>query len=208
MAHDVFISYSHHDKPTADAIVAKFESEGLRCWYAPRDIAPGEDWAAAIIDGIKDSKVFVIVFTSYSNGSQQVLREIGLAVTRGMPIIPFRMTNTEPSKGMQYYLSTVHWLDAVDGQLWINDLDNTKFKALYASGSIKTQEDFDKLADSLIGNHPETEVLSIQFNEGITDLTKLTEMPNLTTVMISEEMWDAVTSLDHVNYQFELRLPD
>ncbi|MBR0515155.1 MAG: TIR domain-containing protein [Clostridia bacterium] len=120
MAHDIFISYSHHDKPTADAIVAKFESEGLRCWYAPRDIAPGEDWAAAIIDGIKDSKVFVVVFTSYSNGSQQVLREIGLAVTKGMPIIPFKMTNTEPSKGMQYYLSTVHWLDAVDGQLYQN----------------------------------------------------------------------------------------
>ena len=118
MAHDIFISYSHHDKPTADAIVAKFESEGLRCWYAPRDIAPGEDWAAAIIDGIKDSKVFVVVFTSYSNGSQQVLREIGLAVTKGMPIIPFKITNTEPSKGMQYYLSTVHWLDAVDGQFY------------------------------------------------------------------------------------------
>lgn len=120
MVHDVFISYSHHDKPTADAICAKFESEGLRCWYAPRNIEPGAEWASAIIDGIKASKVFVLVFSGHSNGSQQVLRELGVAVNQGMPIIPFRMTNTVPSKGMEYYLSTVHWLDAVDGPLYEN----------------------------------------------------------------------------------------
>ena len=86
MAHDVFISYSHHDKPTADAICAKLESGGLRCWYAPRDIAPGTDWAASIIDAIKASKVFVLVFTNYSNVSQQVIREISNAVQEGLII--------------------------------------------------------------------------------------------------------------------------
>jgi len=29
MAHDVFISYSHHDKPTADAVCAKLEEDGI-----------------------------------------------------------------------------------------------------------------------------------------------------------------------------------
>ena len=44
MAHDVFISYSHKDKAVADAIVARLEQDNCRCWYAPRDIAPGADW--------------------------------------------------------------------------------------------------------------------------------------------------------------------
>jgi Mg-chelatase subunit ChlD len=36
MAHDVFISHSARDKPYADAVCAKLESRGLRCWIAPR----------------------------------------------------------------------------------------------------------------------------------------------------------------------------
>ena len=53
MAHDVFISYSHHDKPTADAVCAKLEEDGIRCWYAPRDIQPGADWAGSIVHAIE-----------------------------------------------------------------------------------------------------------------------------------------------------------
>ena len=120
MAHDVFISYSHRDKPTADAICAKLEAGGLRCWYAPRDIEPGVDWAAAIIDAIEGSRAFVLIFTSHSNVSQQVMREVSKAVQQEIPIIPFRLTKEEPSKGMEYYLTTVHWLDAMDGPLYSN----------------------------------------------------------------------------------------
>ena len=43
MAHDVFISYSHKDKPIAYGICAKLETVGVRCWIAPRDITAGED---------------------------------------------------------------------------------------------------------------------------------------------------------------------
>lgn len=38
MAHDVFISYAQHDKPTADAVCHGLESVGIRCWMAPRDL--------------------------------------------------------------------------------------------------------------------------------------------------------------------------
>ncbi len=117
MAHDVFISYSHKDKSIADAICARLEQDGVRCWYAPRDIAPGADWAESIIESIEHSKVMVLVFTDFSNASRQVLREINNAVRTGAVIIPFRLTQTPPSGGMRYYLSTVHWLDALDGTL-------------------------------------------------------------------------------------------
>ncbi len=115
MAHDVFISYSHKDKAIADAICAKLEQDGSRCWYAPRDIRPGADWAASIIDAIEAAKVMVLVFTDASNASQQVLREINNAVAAGVVLVPYKLTANPPNRGMQYYLSTVHWLDAMDG---------------------------------------------------------------------------------------------
>lgn len=117
MAHDVFISYSHKDKNVADAICARLEGDGIRCWYAPRDIAPGSDWAASIIDAIAAAKVMVLVFTDFSNASSQVLREVGNAVSNGLTIIPFKLTETLPSGSMQYYLGVVHWLDALNEPL-------------------------------------------------------------------------------------------
>ncbi len=117
MAHDVFISYSKKDKAVADAICARLEQDGVRCWYAPRDIAPGADWAASIIEAIEKTKIMVLVFTDFANASRQVLREINNAVRCGVVIVPFHLTRSEPSKGMRYYLSTVHWLDAMDAPL-------------------------------------------------------------------------------------------
>jgi hypothetical protein len=52
MAHDVFISHSTEDKAVADAVCAILEKNGVRCWIAARDILPGADWSASIVDGI------------------------------------------------------------------------------------------------------------------------------------------------------------
>ena len=117
MAHDVFISYSHKDKAVADAICAHLESEGIRCWYAPRNIPPGETWAGAIPGAIEEARIFVVVFTDHYNSSPQVIREVNLAVSAGATIIPFRLTRSEPEGDMGYYLGAVHWLDALNESL-------------------------------------------------------------------------------------------
>lgn len=117
MAHEIFISYSHKDKATADAICAYVESKGIRCWYAPRDIMPGADWANSIIEAIDRTKILVLVFTDHSNISPQVLREVSNAVSAGVTVVPLKLTEKEPISGMKYYLATVHWLDAMDEDL-------------------------------------------------------------------------------------------
>lgn len=113
MAHDVFISHSTQDKPIADALCATLESRGIRCWIAPRDILPGTDWGAAIIDGISESKLMVLVFSSSANKSTQITHEVERAVHKGLPIIPFRVEDIAPSKSLEYFISTPHWLDAL-----------------------------------------------------------------------------------------------
>ena len=114
MAHDVFISHSSMDKPIADGICANLEAVGIRCWIAPRDIAPGEDWPAAISNAITQSQVMVLVFSSHSNSSADVSRELNLAANSRLVIIPFKIENVEPEPGLQYYLSRTHWLDAMN----------------------------------------------------------------------------------------------
>jgi hypothetical protein len=113
MAHDVFISYSSQDKTVADAVCATLESRKIRCWIAPRDVLAGQPYAESILDGISRSRVFVLVFSSDSNLSQQVLREVERAVSKGLPILPFRIEDVEPTKSMELFLSATHWLDAL-----------------------------------------------------------------------------------------------
>jgi TIR domain-containing protein len=113
MAHDVFVSYSSRDKLTADAVVARLEAARLRCWIAPRDILPGMEWGEGILDGINRSRVMVLVFSSNANASPQIRREVERAVNKGLPIIPFRIEDILPSRSLEYFLSSPHWLDAL-----------------------------------------------------------------------------------------------
>jgi TIR domain-containing protein len=117
MGHDVFISYSTKDKPTADAACATLESSGVRCWIAPRDILPGMDWGESIVDGIKRCRLMVLVFSSNANASPQIRREVERAVNKGIPIIPFRIEEVMPTRSLEYFISTPHWMDAMSPPL-------------------------------------------------------------------------------------------
>src|SRR2546430_8892542 len=59
----------------------------------------------------------VVIFSQYSNSSPQVMREIERAVNKGVAIIPFRVENVVPSKDLEYFISSCHWLDAMNPPL-------------------------------------------------------------------------------------------
>jgi hypothetical protein len=112
MAYDVFLSHSHVDKTHADAICHCLERAGVRCWVAPRDIRPSEDWAEAIINGMDQCRILLLICSSSSNNSPQVRREVERAVNKGLTILPYRIEAVAPSKSLEYFISTQHWLDA------------------------------------------------------------------------------------------------
>ena len=80
MTFDVFISYSSKDKAVADATCAGLEAAGIRCWIAPRDIIPGSEYGAVLIEAIDNCRALVLVFSSNANASPQVHREVERAV--------------------------------------------------------------------------------------------------------------------------------
>ena len=113
MALDTFISYSSPDKTAADAACAVLERAGIRCWIAPRDIRPGQEYGHAIIEAIDQCRVMVLIFSANANDSRQIHREIERAVSKGVPIIPLRIEEVVPTRSMEYFLGAIHWLDAL-----------------------------------------------------------------------------------------------
>lgn len=112
MARDVFISHSSNDREAAAAVLAALERAGHGCWIAPRDIVPGQEYGEAIIDGIRDSRIFLLVLSASSVDSPQVRRETERAANADKPIIPFRVEDVKLSRSLEYFISSAHWLDA------------------------------------------------------------------------------------------------
>ena len=113
----VFISHSAADRAVAEAIRAALEAAGVACWIAPRDIPPGAEWADAIMAGIAEARLVLLIHTASSAASQMVRREVNVAVDGRTPVIPVRIDSALPQEGMQFYLGSTHWLDASAGEL-------------------------------------------------------------------------------------------
>jgi alpha-tubulin suppressor-like RCC1 family protein len=112
MAHDVFISHSSKDKTIADAVCAGLEKRGIKCWIAPRNINPGEEWPVAIVNAVTSSRAMILVFSENANQSKDVAKETLLAINSDIEILPLKIEATEPKDRMQYYLSDRRWFDA------------------------------------------------------------------------------------------------
>lgn len=111
MARDIFISYSQPDRDCAYELTHRLEAEAFTVWIAPRDVSPAAEWAAEIIEAIAAAKVMVLVFSASSNSSPQVRREVERAVHKDVRVLPFRIEDVLPSKSLEYFLSSQHWLD-------------------------------------------------------------------------------------------------
>lgn len=143
ITNDVIISYSYQneeDKKTADAVCAALEREKIRCWIAPRDILAGTIYGEDIIQAIDESRIMVLIFSRNSNESRHVMREAERAVSKGLPIIPFRIDDVLPSKHMEYFLSATHWLDALTPPLeeHIQKLVNTVRQLMVTLDNVPT----------------------------------------------------------------------
>lgn len=137
MSFDVFISYASKDKIVADAVCARLEAAGIRCWIAPRDIVAGTSYGEAIIDAIHGAKVMVLVFSSSANASGHIPKEVERAVSSGVAILPFRIEDVAPGKSLDYFIGSVHWLDAMTPPMekHLDDLAATVHKLIPAKGS-------------------------------------------------------------------------
>lgn len=112
---DVFISHSSLDSKLAYAMCDYLEEKKISCWIAPRDVQGGTEYAEAIIMGIRNCKIMVVLFNKNANDSIYVKNEVERAFNYKSILIPFKLDQTIPSASLELFLGSVHSLDATTG---------------------------------------------------------------------------------------------
>jgi TIR domain-containing protein/pentapeptide repeat protein len=86
-----FISYASEDQPFVEQLYSDLEAEGVRCWWAPIDLKPGDRFPQLIEDAIHHHDKLIVVLSRYSIQSGWVEHEVKLALEkqRGGNIILF-----------------------------------------------------------------------------------------------------------------------
>ncbi len=111
----VFISYASQDVAIANRMCTALESADVPCWIAPRDVQPGESYAAAIVNAINSCKMLVLVLSKGAIESSHVRREVERASSKNRVILSVKLDSTALPPDLEYFLSANHWLDASGG---------------------------------------------------------------------------------------------
>ncbi|MEM8706870.1 MAG: toll/interleukin-1 receptor domain-containing protein [Actinomycetota bacterium] len=112
MEWDVFVSHASANKAQADAVVDALTTRGLRCWIAPECIPIGADYANSIIEGIRASRGMVILLSSDSVESHNVIREVERAHHLKLPLLTIRLEDIQPWGSLEYFLASRQFVDA------------------------------------------------------------------------------------------------
>ncbi len=106
----VFVSHSSIDGEFALDLVQAIETDGHSCWIAPRNVTPGSNFAAEIMQGIESCGLFLLLHSASANASPHVLREVGRASNRGRPMLVLRADDTPMSEALEYFVGGLQWV--------------------------------------------------------------------------------------------------
>ncbi len=115
-AQRVFVSYASADTDLAHRLVADLERRGICCWFAPRDVLPGAQYADAIVRAISESPVFLVLLSTHAIASAHVGREVERAGSKRRRMLALRVDSTPLTPALEYFLGESQWVELHDGE--------------------------------------------------------------------------------------------
>jgi hypothetical protein len=109
---DVFVSYSRRDEQVVTQFSDALRGSGLRVWM-DTSIQFGEEWRASIADAIGRSRLMLVVYSSRADQSAEVAKEVAVAASLELPIVPVRIEERAPRGALLYEMARLHWVDCV-----------------------------------------------------------------------------------------------
>lgn len=107
---NIFISYSHHNRPVCDQIAAFMEKDsGFDVWY-DQGLIPGELYRKKIVEVIRNTDYFIVLISNHSVQSEWVLDEVEYAKKLHKKILPIWIEKTDMPDDLDMILQRYHSL--------------------------------------------------------------------------------------------------
>jgi hypothetical protein len=94
----VYICYADEDRQFALSLRRELGKLGVRSFVAPDDIIPGTSLEEAITERIAGASLFIVLMSTHASDSHGVLREVAIAVKRGIARVAIRLDDA-PLRG-------------------------------------------------------------------------------------------------------------
>jgi len=117
--HSCFISYSSSDEVLARRLHADLQDKGVRCWFAPHDLKPGQLIRKGIDEAIHMQDKLLLILSKHSVKSGWVGYEVETALGREIRqqreiLFPIRIDDA-------VFESTANWATSLVNQRHIGD---------------------------------------------------------------------------------------
>lgn len=118
----VFISYSRKDIDKSKAVCEVLKKNGLNYWIDEEGKYSGSNFKGVIVEQIKRSAVVLFLSSESSNQSDNVVKEIGLAVNYSKPIIPIKLDNSPYDVNIEYDLCNIDYIEYKQDDFFLNKM--------------------------------------------------------------------------------------
>lgn len=101
----LFVSYAHYDRLRVDSLVLEIEAMGRVVWIDRTGMTGGPGWAGQIARAIKGSRAVVLMASPSAYASDQVVRELYLAMGSKKIIVPIELEPADLPDELAYILA-------------------------------------------------------------------------------------------------------
>ena len=109
--HNAYISYADNDLDIAGDVCRVLEDNGIDCWFKDRDM-DGDGSIEEIIKALEKSKLHIVIYSKDSINSNFVYNEVDTAFSRGIPMLSYRIDESDLEGNLEFFLRGQYWVDA------------------------------------------------------------------------------------------------
>ena len=115
MKFDVFVSYSRKNSAKVLKVYEELKNQGVSVWIDTEEIHGGVTWREEIVTALIESECVVFFLSKQSSVSEDVAKELTIAVEDGKRIIPVVLDGSPVPQNLRFHVVGLNYIDG--GQL-------------------------------------------------------------------------------------------
>ena len=115
MSTEVFVSYSSQDYERVMPLVDRLRLVGVAVWVDEGNIDAATLWSESIVEAIAECRVLIMMVSSHSTDSHNVVKEVMIASEGKKTILPIYLEPAEIPAKLKYQLTGIQHLEWFDG---------------------------------------------------------------------------------------------